>query len=111
MKLIILTSIVALFWLPFSIGYDCNCACCITPPSNCVPANRPAVDVADCSACTNQLCTSKYPSQCPAVNSLIRNTCSSVITSGSSEQQQRITPVLVVLLMAISYIYCSSLLH
>jgi hypothetical protein len=83
MKLIILTSIVALFWLPFSHGYACNCACCTNLPS-CTPVSRPAVDVADCSSCSSQLCTSQYPSQCPTFNSIIKSACSSVSTSGSS---------------------------
>lgn len=108
MKLIILTIIIALCWIPFSYGDVCNCACCATAP-NCALVTRLTVDVADCSSCTITLCKSKYPTQCPMTNSQVNSTCNSFITSESSEPQQQIVSVLVLLLISISNIYCSSL--
>ncbi|CAF1161157.1 unnamed protein product [Adineta steineri] len=97
MKSIILASAIIMACLSLSYGYDCRCACCLTTiwNFNCTPVNQPVIDVANCPSCIKQLCTDKYPTQCPAENSFIKNSCNSTHTSGSSYGQQILVPLLI----------------
>ncbi|UJR07133.1 hypothetical protein I4U23_011421 [Adineta vaga] len=103
MKLIILAVTIIMLCLPFSYGYGCQCVCCVTDPStlNCVEVNQPVMDVADCSSCNGAFCTNRYPTQCPSVNSIIKSSCRSVYTSGSSngQKQQQLAAMLILLMM------------
>ncbi|UJR07132.1 hypothetical protein I4U23_011420 [Adineta vaga] len=106
MKSIILVSAIIMVCLNLSNGFDCRCACCILNniwTFNCTLVNQPIIDVADCSSCTRQSCINKYPTDCPADNSRIQNSCNSTRnstqTNGSSQGQQTLVPLLILLVI------------